>query len=314
MSRLTAEKQSADQRPHRAKPTLAKQRARMATWMSLPLLALLGVFVFYPLVNGAWISLHQWDGISSWMEWFGLRNYANSWNDPVFRGALLNTFLFALGVTIGKNVLALVIALALNRALKGLGFFRTATFLPVVMSYVAVGLLWSWIFNPTFGLLNTMLTGLGLESLIMGWLSDPGVALASIMVVDIWKWTGFHVVILLAGLHSVPEELHEAAALDGANGFQTFMRITLPQLMPVLTFSVLMSISGAFVSNYDLVTVMTGGGPGNSTEVALTWIMHTALTNHSAGRASAMSIILFVIVAVVGAIQVRAMMSRSEKP
>lgn len=299
-------------RPRRARRSLARQRATMATLMSLPLLALLGVFVFYPLLNGAWISLHQWDGISSWMEWFGARNYVNSWNDPIFRRALLNTFVFALGVTVAKNVLALVIAVALNRALKWQGLFRTATFLPVVMSYVAVGLLWSWIFNPTFGLLNTLLRSLGLESLILGWLSDPGVAMASIMTVDVWKWTGFHVVILLAGLHSVPQELHEAAALDGANGFQTFMHVTLPQLMPVLTFSVLMSISGAFVSNYDLVTVMTGGGPGNSTEVALTWIIHTALVNNNVGRANAMSMILFVIVAIVGAIQVRAMMSRNE--
>lgn len=294
-------------RPARRPLSLHRQRQRTAVLMVIPAVVLVGALVFYPLARGAWISLHQWDGLSGSMTWFGLRNFQNVANDAVFTKALGNTFVYALGVTVVKNVLGLGIALLLNQALRGRGLFRTATFVPVMMSYVAVGILWSWIFNPTFGLLNAFLEAVGLGGLIQGWLSDPTIALYSVMAVDVWKWTGFHVVIFLAGLQTVPPELLEAASLDGAGRVQSFVRVTLPLLVPVLSFSILMSLTGAFVANYDLVTVMTGGGPSHSTEVALTWIVNTAFQHFNVGKANAMSIVLFALVAVIGAVQVRIM-------
>lgn len=279
--------------------------------MCIPAVVLVGGLIFYPLLRGGWISLHQWDGLSATMTWNGARNYANVANDSTFWLAIRNTFVYAIGVTVVKNVLGLVLAVLLNQKLRGRGVFRTATFVPVMMSYVAVGILWSWIFNPNFGLLDAFLRAVGLESFIQGWLSDSSIALFSVMAVDVWKWTGFHVVIILAGLQTIPGELLEAAAIDGANRFQAFFRVTLPLLLPVLSFSTLMSLTGAFVANYDLVKVMTGGGPSHSTEVALTWIVSTAFSHFNVGKANAMSIILFALVAIIGAVQVRVMMRSS---
>ena len=292
--------------------TLTRQRSLTGWLMALPALGFAIVFIFYPLVRGAWVSFFQWDGLSADMTWIGLRNYNNVFNDPIFWQAIGHTFQYAVGVTVIKNVLALLLAVLLNRKLRGRGIFRVATFLPVIMSFVVVGILWSWIFNPTFGLLNGVLNAVGLHSWIHGWLSDPSIALWSVISVDVWKWTGFHVVILLAGLQSIPEELDEAAALDGAGKFRTFWSITLPMLRPVLSFSILMSLVGAFVSNYDLVKVMTGGGPSHSTEVALTWIVNTTFSDLDVGKANAMSMILFLLVIVVGALQLRVMTRRND--
>jgi raffinose/stachyose/melibiose transport system permease protein len=299
-------------RPRRRGLTLVQQRELTGWLMVLPALIMVALFIFYPLVRGFWVSLNRWDGLSSSMEFVGLRNYKNVFHDSVYWQALWHTLQFAIGVTIAKNVLALILAVLLNRRLPGRGLFRVATFLPVIMSFVVVGILWSWIFNPTFGLLNGFLNAVGLHSLVHGWLSDPNIALWSVMWVDVWKWTGFHVVIMLAGLQSIPAELEEAAAIDGAGRVRIFWSITLPLLRPVITFSVLMSLVGAFVSNYDLVKVMTGGGPSHSTEVALTWIVSTTFNDLNVGKANAMSFILFAIVIVIGAFQLRVMTRRDE--
>ena len=273
--------------------------------MIAPALALYSAFVLYPLVQGAVISFHRWDGLSD-MKWIGWDNYRFILEDEVFWKSIRNTFVFAVGVTVAKNVFGLALALILNQKLRLKTFFRTVSFAPVTLSFVVIGILWSWIFNPTFGLLNSILKSAGLESLILGWLSDPKVALISVIWVDIWKWTGFHMVLFLAGLQGIPETLYEAASMDGANAGQKFLHVTLPSLKNVTYVSVLMSITGAFVSNYDVVYVMTGGGPFHSTEVALTWIVSTAFRFASVGKANAMSMILLLLVAVFGALQLLA--------
>lgn len=280
--------------------------------MILPALVLFVVFVIYPLLEGAWISLHRWDGLSA-MEWIGLDNYKFVFKDKVFWKAMTNTFQFAIGVTIIKNIAGLVLAVLLNKKIVGRTFFRASVFMPVTISFIVIGILWSWIFNPTFGILNSMLSSLHLDFLIQGWLSDPKIALWSVMWVDIWKWTGFHMVLFLAGLQSIPDDIYEAASIDGAGRWQSFLHITFPMLSAVTTVSVLMSFIGAFVSNYDVVYVMTGGGPFHATEVALTWIVSTTFRFASVGKANAMSIILFVLVAVFAIIQLNVMTRREEK-
>jgi raffinose/stachyose/melibiose transport system permease protein len=282
--------------------------------MVAPALLLYIVFVIYPLFRGAFVSLYQWDGLSPTMTWFGLRNYKYALADPVFLLSLRNTFQYAIGVTIVKNVLGLGLALLLNRKLRGRAFFRTAGFLPVVFSFVVVGVLWSWIFNPTFGLADKLLQSIGLGSLEPGWLSDPHLALWSVMWVDVWKWTGFHMVLYLAALQSVPQELYEAAAIDGAGRWGTFRWVTVPSIRPVIAFSTLLALTGAFVANYDVVYVMTGGGPLNSTQVALTYIVSTTFNAQEVGLANAMSMILFVGVAIIGAVQLAVMTRGREQP
>lgn len=270
--------------------------------MVVPALVLYALFVIYPLIRGIIISFHQWDGLSE-MRWIGIDNYRFIMRDQVFWQAMRNTFTFAFVVTVAKNIFGLILAVILNTSIRFKTFFRTVSFAPVTFSFVVIGILWSWIFNPTFGLLNTVLRALNLDFLILGWLSDPKIALWSVMWVDIWKWTGFHMVLFLAGLQGIPDILYEAAAIDGANRFQQFVHVTLPSLRNVVYVSVLMSITGAFVSNYDVVYVMTGGGPFHSTEVALTWIVTTAFRFAQVGKANAMSMILLLCVAVFGLMQ-----------
>lgn len=295
--------------------TIPRPRRRFdpTPWiMVLPAVILYTALVVFPLVLGGWISLHQWDGLSD-MVWSGLANYRYVFADGVFWQAMRNTFQYAIGVTIAKNVLGLALAVLLNAKLPGRTFFRGAAFIPVTLSFVVIGILWSWIFNPTFGLLNHGLQAVGLGGLVQGWLSNPRIALWSVMAVDVWKWTGFHMVLFLAGLQTIPTELYEAAQLDGAGRWRSFLHITLPLLRPVIAFSTLLSLVGAFVANYDLVYVMTKGGPLHATEVALTWIVSTTFRFANVGKADAMSMLLFACVAVLGILQLLGMNRRDER-
>ena len=278
------------------------QRNLTAYWMILPAFILYAGLVIFPLFQGLFISFHRWDGLSA-MKWIGLDNYKFVFADKIFWIAIKNSFIYAIGVTLVKNILGLFLALVVNQELRGRTFFRAAAFMPVTFAFVVIGVLWSWIYNPTFGLINNSLRALGLDSWIHGWLSDPKIALFSVMVVDIWKWTGFHMVLFLAGLQGISKEYYEAAEIDGAGMFAKFNRITLPLLGQVTAVSVLMSMVGAFVGNYDIVYVMTGGGPFHSTEVALTWIVNTTFKYAQVGKANAMSMILFVLVAIFGLAQ-----------
>jgi raffinose/stachyose/melibiose transport system permease protein len=279
-----------------------------------PAIVLYAVFVIYPLIRGAFVSLYQWDGLTPVMTWFGLKNYKYALEDPVFLLSLRNTFEYAVVVTVAKNLLGLGLAVVLNRKLRGRAFFRTAAFLPVMFSFVVVGVLWSWIFNPTFGLADKLLQVIGLGGFQPGWLSSTHLALWSVMWVDVWKWTGFHMVLYLAALQNVPQELKEAAAIDGAGRWSIFRNVTIPSIRPVIAFSTLLALTGAIVANYDVVYVMTGGGPLNSTQVSLTYIVSTAFNSQEVGLANAMSMILFVGVAIIGAVQLAVMTRGREAP
>jgi len=270
--------------------------------MLLPALVLYSTFVIFPMFKGLYVSLFRWDGLSE-MEWLGLRNYMFVFKDEIFWSAMKNTILYAVVVSVVKNIFGFFLAILLNIKIKLRTFFRTSVFLPVTLAFVVTGILWSWIYNPVFGLLNNFLNLLHLDFLIQGWLSDPKIALWSIMFVDIWKWTGFHMVLFLAGLQGIPEELYEAAEIDGAGKWKSLVHITLPLLTQVTIVSFLLSFTGAFVTNYDLVYVMTGGGPFHSTEVALTWIVSTTTRYAAVGKGNAMSMIMFVIVLAFGVLQ-----------
>ena len=228
--------------------------------------------------------------------WAGLDNYVQLLHDRIFLGALRNNLVFVASVLVLKNVLGLALALLLNRAIFGRAAIRAAVFIPVTMSFIAIGLLWSWIYNPVFGLLNAALDAVGLGMLKQSWLGDARIALYSIIAVDVWKWLGFHAVIYLAGLQTIPPELYEAATMDGAGRFQRFLRITLPLMMPIVFINTLLGLSGAFVRNFDIVYVLTKGGPNHATEVALTYMMSKAFQDGAVSYAAAMGYFLFLIV------------------
>jgi raffinose/stachyose/melibiose transport system permease protein len=302
---------SAPKRPaslrRRRSNSLRRRSYLFGAMLVAPTLLLYGLFIIWPLIKGGLVSLYEWNGLSSTMTWVGFRNYREAFADPTFRLAMRNTVEYAVVVTVVKNILGLGLALLLNKKLKGLAFFRTAAFLPVMFSFVVVGVLWSWIFNPIFGLADHFIAILGIHQ-VPGWLSDPHLALWSVMWVDIWKWTGFHMVLYLAALQSIPKELYEAASIDGVTRWQRLRYVTIPGIRPVIAFSVLLALTGAFVANYDVVYVMTGGGPLNSTQVALTYIVQTAFSANEVGYANAMSMILLAVVAILGAVQLRVML------
>ncbi len=271
----------------------------------LPAVLVYAIFKLAPLVSGLYMALLRWDGIED-PRYIGLRNFQKILNDDLTIQVLLNNVEYAIGTVIGKIVLSLFLAIMLNQALRGRTFYRTSLFMPVVMSFVVIGILWRWLFNSEFGLINTLLGSLGLEVLTQDWLGDTNIALRSLIIVDIWKWYGFHMVIFLAGLQSIPSELYEAAKIDGASVWQQFRYVTLPMLQPVMIVNVTLSLMGAF-NVFDIPYVMTEGGPANSTNVMALHIYLRGFKFYRFGFSAALSYVLLVIVTVVAAIQLRLM-------
>ncbi len=271
----------------------------------LPAVLVYGIFKLVPLASGLYMALLRWDGIED-PRFIGLRNFQRILKDDLTIHVLLNNVEYAVGTVIGKIVLSLFLAIMLNQALRGRTFYRTSLFMPVVMSFVVIGILWRWLFNAEFGLINTLLGSLGLSVLAQDWLGDTDIALRSLMLVDIWKWYGFHMVIFLAGLQSIPSELYEAAKIDGASVWQQFLYVTLPMLQPVMIVNVTLSLMGAF-NVFDIPYVMTEGGPANSTNVMALHIYLRGFKFYRFGFSAALSYVLLVIVTLVAAIQLRLM-------
>jgi ABC-type sugar transport system permease subunit len=286
---------------------LSKRKLEPFLWIA-PAAILYLTFKLLPLVAGLFLSVLEWNGIDP-ARFVGLNNFINFFNDQLVWTALKNNVLYACGTVIGKNVLALFLALLINQKLIGKSFYRTALFMPVVISFVVVSILWAWLYNPQFGMINNLLQAVGLKFLIQDWLGSYKVALWSLMVVDIWKWYGFHMVIYLAGLQTIPNELYEAASMDGASLWKKFLYITLPLLQPVMLVNVTISLMGAF-NVFDIPYIMTEGGPANSTVVTALHIYIQGFKYYKFGYASALNYILLAIVTLVSATQMK-LMSRN---
>jgi raffinose/stachyose/melibiose transport system permease protein len=285
-----------------------RRRAAVSYLWVLPALMLYALFTLTPLFAGLYLSLLRWDGVKP-AKYIGLANYQRMLNDEKLREALMHNVQYAAGTVIGKNVLALGLALLLNQALRGRAVYRTALFLPVVMSFVVVGILWTWIYNDDFGLVNNLLRSLHLGGLAQDWLGDTRVALWALIAVDIWKWYGFHMVIYLAGLQTIPTEIYEAAKLDGASRFRQLTSITIPLLKPVIVVNVTLSLLGA-MNVFDIPYVMTEGGPANSTNVAALHMYVQAFKFNRLGYGAAISYGLFTLITVIALIQLK-LMSRN---
>jgi raffinose/stachyose/melibiose transport system permease protein len=278
-------------------------------WL-LPALALFGVFRFYPLLFGLFLSVHKWDGMAP-MVFVGLANFREAlFADPLFWQSLAHNAIYAVGTVIGKNVLALAIAILLNYELRGRVFFRTTLFMPVVMSLVVVGILWTWIYNYQFGLLNNLLEMGGLGRWRAEWLGSTKLSLYSLIFVDIWKFFGYHMVIYLAGLQAIPPVLYEAATIDGATAWHQFRHVTVPMLRAIIVINVTIALMGAF-NVFDLVYVMTKGGPNNATSVVVLEAYQQAFEFYKLGYGAAISVILMVIVIALSVVQIRLMKGAS---
>jgi ABC-type sugar transport system permease subunit len=292
-------------------PKSGAKRRRAALsylWVS-PALVLYAIFTLTPLIAGVYLAMLRWDGIKP-AKFIGLDNFERMLHDEKLRVALMHNVQYAIGTVIGKNLLALGLALLLSQALRGRAVYRTALFLPVVMSFVVVGILWTWIYNDDFGLVNNLLRSVHLGGLAQDWLGDTRIALWSLIAVDIWKWYGFHMVIYLAGLQTIPAEYYEAARLDGASRWRQLTGITIPLLKPVIVVNVTLSLLGA-MNVFDIPYVMTEGGPANSTNVAALHMYVQAFKFNRLGYGSAISYGLFTLITVIALVQLK-LMSRNQ--
>ncbi len=289
-------------------PRYNKARIREAVYayvMILPGITLMTVFILAPIVFGFWISLHNYDGFTA-MKWIAFNNYVHILTrDKFFLSSLMHTVIFAIGVVAGKNVVGLALAMLLYKPRKGITLFRTAMFMPVAMSGVVIGSYWSFFLSDTNGFINNFLNSINLGFLAVGWLSDSRYALMTVIIVEIWRWSGLHMMIFLAGIQGISPDMYESAYLDGASWWVRLTKITLPLLKPIIFISTLLALMGAFVRNFEIVWMLTRGGPGNATDVVLTRIYNEAFQFGNLGRASAMGYILFVIVGVLSFIYVK---------
>jgi len=261
------------------------------------------VFIFLPVLGGFGLSFTEWDMLTP-PKWVGLNNYITIFTaDPLFWISLKNTLLFSAMVILVGIPISLGLALAVNSKIKGTSIFRTIYFIPVVVSTVAAGLVWKWIFQPDMGPLNALLKFMGIKPI--GWLGDPKTALISVAIVAIWLGMGYNMVIFLAGLKGIPSHLYEAAAIDGAVKLQQFWYITLPLLTPTLFFVLVMSVIGSFQVFSQVYVMTTNAGPGNATLVYVYYLWQNAFKWFKMGYASALAYILFLIIMAVTFIQLK---------
>lgn len=266
-----------------------------------PILIGFAVFMFYPLIASLYLSLTESDGINP-SSFIGLENYTTLMVDEEFLNSLKVTLIYVAGTVPIGAILALLVAVLLNQKIRFVNAYRTAFFIPVITSMVAVATVWKWLYNTDYGLINGMLAKMGLYE--PPWLASEEWALLSIIIMSIWKGLGFNMVIYLAGLQNISVSLYEAAKIDGANGFQRLFHITIPLLRHTTLFVVIMSIINSF-QVFDQVYIMTNGGPADSTSVIVFYIYQNAFLFFKQGYASAMAYILFIIIFIITFIQMK---------
>ncbi|HBC98370.1 MAG TPA: sugar ABC transporter permease [Lachnoclostridium sp.] len=267
----------------------------------LPNLIGYAIFVFIPVIFSFVLSVMKWDGSRTPMEFVGLSNFVQIFNDRIFVQSFFHTIQYALLTVLPTLVLALLLAVLLNHKLKGIAVFRTALYFPYIASIVAVGAVWNMLFQPDFGPINEFLRFIGISK-PPRWVVDVKWAMVAISIVSVWKYMGYYMIVYLAALQGISGSLYEAAGIDGANGFQKLRYITIPMLTPT-TFFVLIMLTIQCFKVFDLVYVMTGGGPGNATKTLVNYIYEKAFTSWEFGPASAGALVLFSVVLVVTLIQ-----------
>ncbi|MFQ3566989.1 MAG: sugar ABC transporter permease [Aggregatilineales bacterium] len=266
--------------------------------MALPTIALLLLFSLYPLFSMLHMSFTRSTLGQPFRAWVGLQNYKDALVDRIFMTSIGNTLIFGFGVTIAELIIGFLLALFFYRSVQAGRYLRTLALLPFIAPPVAVAMIWRLIYEPNVGLINHYLRQWNITQQSIPFLGQPETSLLSIMVIDIWQWTPFVFILALAALQSLPEEPYEAAAVDGATPFEVFRFITLPMMIPSLLVIGIIRLIGAF-KVFDQVYMLTGGGPGISSQVATHYIYRTAFNSFNIGYASSMTIILLVIVIVV---------------
>ena len=269
---------------------------KYAAWLFiLPAVTGIIIFIIIPIFFSFGLSFAKWDLLNP-IEFVGFDNYKEILTEPLFGKILLNTVIFALATSIFGVIIPLILASILNRKIRGSEFFKTAYFLPFITPMIVIGIIWQWIFDPNIGLLNKVL------HLHINWLYDPHWAMPALIIVSVWKLIGYNMIIFLASLSGISNSMFEAAKIDGANPFETFLYVTIPLLSPTIFFVVIITAVSSF-QIFDLIYLMTQGGPLDSTNVLVYAIYKNAFEYFNAGKASAIAYVLFIIILILTLIQ-----------
>ena len=269
-----------------------------------PGLLLFSVFTLFALGFAFYLTFHEWNALSPDTPFVGLQNYKRMLGDEDFRQSVINTAYYT-GATVPLTMgIGLLIALLLNQPIRGRGFFRTIYFLPVVTPFVVVAIIWKWLYNGDFGLFNYYLLKLHLITEPLLWLSDKHLAMPAVVLMSVWSGVGFSMVIYLAGLQAIPQELYEAAKMDGAGPWSRLRHITIPMLAPTTLFLMVMGIIGSF-QVFTQIFIMTNGGPVNRTTTMVFYIYEAAFKFYEMGYASTLAYGLFALLFVFTLIQLR---------
>jgi putative chitobiose transport system permease protein len=270
----------------------------------VPACIILGAFIFYPLLQAIWMSFTDYNMISD-PSFVGLENYKEIIEDDLFWKTLGQTFLYLIVVVPTLVILPIFLAILVNQKIKGIGFFRSAYYVPVVTSMVVVGITWKWVYADQ-GILNYLLQSIGIIDGPVHWLTSPTTSIFAVMAVTVWKGLGYYMVIYLAGLQAIPSDLYEAADIDGANKWKQIFHITIPMLMPsIIIVTIMSSISAMKV--FEEIYVMTGGGPLNSSKTLVFYIYQEAFEKLRMGYASAVGVILLLITLVLSIFNLKVM-------
>jgi sn-glycerol 3-phosphate transport system permease protein len=263
--------------------------------MVAPAIIVFSLFFIYPIFYMMYLSLFDWNFVSPDITYVGIQNFRDLLTDSDFRKVLSNTTIYTLLTVTLTTVLALLLALWLNRKSVFHGFVQGAIFSPHIISLVSISLLWSWLMDPEYGLLNWVIGLVGFGKL--AWLSHPSTSLVSLVIVAVWKGLGYNALVFIAGLQSIPPDIYEAATLDRSKPWATFLKLTLPMLSPSIFFLVIINMIGSF-QVFESIAIMTQGGPINSTNTLVYYIYENGFRFFKIGYASAAGVILLVIVGV----------------
>ncbi|MGG1685669.1 carbohydrate ABC transporter permease [Pseudalkalibacillus sp. NRS-1564] len=275
-----------------------KRNMRKAVTIGLftaPALIVYLVYVIYPILSTLGYSFYSWDGTND-KTFIGLDNYVQLFHDAVFWTSLTNNAWVVLTSVFVQIPLGMIMALMLFAPIRGIRLFSSVYFLPFLMSTVAIGLLWVYMFDPINGIINQIVNLLGFEN--VAWLSDENTSLIAILLVVVWQFSPFYMILFKAAMVGIGEELYESAQIDGANSWQKFFHITLPLLMPTIVSSSILAIVGSLKA-FDIFYIMTGGGPNHATELMGTYMFKQAFINFNMGYASAIAFLMFLIALVV---------------
>lgn len=283
-------------------------RKKKHTWQAylyiLPLLLLSTALVYYCIISTVRVSFTDWDGMSDTFQWVGLKNYIKLLKDKVFQLSLWNNLLFFFGTVFVQAFVGFILAVLLKKKLPGSNLFKAIYFMPIAMATSIITAIFKIIMDPTNGTLNQFSRAIHLDGFALNWLGDPKIALISVIIVNIFQWMGFSMVTYYASLMSLPEDVYEAAKIDGAGFWRTTFSVTFPMLRGTTSVMIILGIVGS-LKTFDLVKLLTGGGPGRSTTVLNTYLYEKAFKDFNAGGAASIGVAILILAMVMSYLQIK---------